>query len=116
MSATSEIRLKIELDEQKIPKKLSWEATDTGEVEKECKAFNLAIWDAVDKSTLRIDLWTKDMPVNEMTAHFFQSLMSLSEVYERATGTKGVTADMKVFGEKLAEKIKGQLNQEGRAV
>ncbi len=105
----SEIRLKIQLDENKIPQKLSWLASDTGEQEKECKAFNLAIWDAADKSTLRIDLWTKDMPVDEMTKHFFQTLISLSETYERATSVKGIVGEVRTFSESLSKKISAQL-------
>jgi len=109
MTTTSEILLKIQLDSNKIPQRLSWQAGETGEGEKECKAFNLSLWDAADKSTLRIDLWTKDMPVNEMTMHFFQTLISLAEAYERATGVKGVAAEMKSFGERLSQKVKEQL-------
>ncbi len=106
MSSTSEIRIKVQLDDKKIPQRITWQASETGEPEKECKAFNLSIWDAADRSTLRIDLWTKDMPVNEMTTHFFQTLLSLSEAYERATGAKGVVREMKSFSEKLAEQMR----------
>ena len=108
-SNTSEIRLKIQLDEDKLPQRITWEASETGEGEKECKAFNLSIWDAADRSTLRIDLWTKEMPVNEMTTHFFQTLVSLGETYERATGAKDVVSEMKSLSERLAGKVSEQL-------
>lgn len=109
MNNTSEIRINVQLDSDKIPQRITWQASETGEPQKECKAFNLSIWDAADRSTLRIDLWTKDMPVNEMTTHFFQTLLSLSEAYERATGTKDVVGEMKAFSERLANKVGEQM-------
>ena len=36
----------------------------------------LSVWDAVKtQETLRIDLWTKDMPVDEMKLFFHQTLV-----------------------------------------
>ncbi|HXH20062.1 MAG TPA: gliding motility protein GldC [Chitinophagales bacterium] len=104
-STTSEIRLKIQLDENKIPQKLSWSASDTQGLEKECKAINLSIWDAADKDTLRVDLWTKDLQVDEMSTHFLQTLISLAETYEKATGIKNIVNETKSFCMSLAKQI-----------
>jgi gliding motility-associated protein GldC len=34
------------------------------------KAIMLSIWDSKVKESMRIDLWTKDMPVDEMKIFF----------------------------------------------
>ncbi|TAD95722.1 MAG: gliding motility protein GldC, partial [Bacteroidetes bacterium] len=63
----SEIRFNIELDDQNLPDKIFWEATDSPiNGLSEAKAINVSMWDHLKKETLRIDLWSKDMQVDEM--------------------------------------------------
>ena len=69
---TSEIKFIVELDENRVPEKLHWTAQDGGVDAEESKAIMLSIWDNKNKETLRIDLWTKDMPVDEMKIFFQQ--------------------------------------------
>ena len=66
ISKKSDIVITIELDENKIPEKMSWSAKDGGVENQETKALLFSSWDSVNKETMKIDLWTKDMPVNEM--------------------------------------------------
>lgn len=108
---TSEIRLKVQLDEAKLPARITWEAAETGEGEQECKAFMLSIWDDKDKASLRIDLWTKDMRMDDMTRHFIQTLISMAQTYERATQAKHVTAEMKKFCDALTIQINSQFKE-----
>jgi gliding motility-associated protein GldC len=61
---TSEIKFEIELDSNRVPEKLFWTANDGGIAKEEAKAIMLSIWDSKAKETMRIDLWTKDMPVD----------------------------------------------------
>ena len=68
---TSKIELNVELDENRIPEKLSWTAQDGGISNAEAKAIFLSVWDAKAQESLRIDLWTKDMPVDEMKLFFY---------------------------------------------
>ena len=63
---TSEIKLSIELDENRVPEKLMWTAVEGGVQEEESKACMLSVWDGNEKSTKSIELWTKDMPVDVM--------------------------------------------------
>jgi len=74
----SNIILSIELDENKVPEKLKWTAEDGGIKNEEAKAMLLSVWDAKAQETLRIDLWTKDMPVDEMKVFFHQTLVNLN--------------------------------------
>ncbi|MBL0014339.1 MAG: gliding motility protein GldC [Flavobacterium sp.] len=102
---TSEIKFFVELDENRVPEKLTWTAQDGGVDAEEAKAMMLSIWDSKAKETLRIDLWTKDMPVDEMKLFFHQTLVAMSETFQRATGDEKMTATMKDFCDYFAEKL-----------
>ncbi len=102
---TSEINFFIDLDENKVPEKLSWSAQDGGVNSEEAKAIMLAIWDSKTKESLRIDLWTKDMPVDEMKLFFHQTLVAMSDTYKRATGDEKMSETMKDFCDYFAEKL-----------
>ena len=102
---TSEIRFKIGLNEHNVPLDIKWEATDTKNSElRDCKSIMISIWDMVQKQTMKIDLWTNDMTTDEMHSHYFQTLLSMTESYAKATGNPNAVADMKKFAEQLAKK------------
>lgn len=101
----SEIRIKIALDANRIPEKMSWTARDGGVVNKPTKALLLSVWDNKPQETLRIDLWTKDMPVDEMKVFFHQTLVAMSDTYQRATGDEKMADTMRDFCEYFAEKL-----------
>ncbi|OIQ28748.1 MAG: gliding motility protein GldC [Bacteroidetes bacterium MedPE-SWsnd-G2] len=101
----SKIELNIELDENRIPEKLNWTAKDGGISDAEAKAMLLSVWDNQAKETLRIDLWTKDMPVDEMKQFFHQTLVAMSDTFQRATQDEKMTATMKDFCDYFAEKL-----------
>ena len=75
---TSDIKVNIELDENRVPEKLKWTARDGGVANEEAKAMLLSLWDSNQQESVRIDLWTKDMPVDEMQVFFHQTLVKLS--------------------------------------
>ena len=101
----STIELNVELDENRIPEKLSWTATDGGITNEEAKAMLLSVWDSKAQEALRIDLWTKDMPVDEMKLFFYQTLMAMSDTFYRATQDEKMSATMKDFCDYFAEKL-----------
>lgn len=101
----SKIELHVELDENRIPEKLNWTAQDGGVDNQEAKAMLLSVWDSNAKETLRIDLWTKDMPVDEMKQFFHQTLVAMSDTFNRATQDEKMTATMKDFCDYFAEKL-----------
>ena len=102
---TSEIKFLIDLDENRVPEKLQWSAEDGGVNQQEAKAIMLSIWDSKEQETLRIDLWTKDMPVDEMKKFFHQTLVAMSDTFQRATDDQQMTDTMKDFCEYFAEKM-----------
>lgn len=101
----SKIELNVELDENRVPEKLNWTAEDGGIKNQEAKAMMLSVWDAKAKESLRIDLWTKDMPVDEMKQFFYQTLVEMSNTFQRATQDEKMTATMKDFCDYFAEKL-----------
>lgn len=102
---TSKIELSVELDENRIPEKLYWTANDGGISNEEAKAMMLSVWDSKALETLRIDLWTKDMPVDEMKVFFHQTLVAMSDTFNKATQDEKMTATMKDFCDYFAEKL-----------
>jgi len=101
----SKIELNVELDENRVPEKLHWSAEDGGITNEEAKAMMLSVWDSKAKESLRIDLWTKDMPVDEMKQFFHQTLVEMSNTFYRATQDEKMTATMKDFCDYFAEKL-----------
>ena len=101
----SEIKLVIELDENRVPEKIKWNAPDGGVNNADTKAIMLSVWDSKPQESMRIDLWTKDMPVDEMKVFFHQTLVSMSDTFERATGDKKMSDTMKDFCDYFAEKM-----------
>ena len=101
----SEIKFNIELDENRVPEKLTWSAQDGGVQAEEAKAIMLSIWDSKAKETMRIDLWTKDMPVDEMKIFFHQTLVAMSDTFKRATDDEKMADTMKDFCDYFAEKL-----------
>jgi gliding motility-associated protein GldC len=106
MSKKSEINFTISLDENHIPEKIEWTASDAGEDgAKQAKAIMMSLWDPNENNTLRIDLWTKEMMVDEMKHFFYQSIITMSDTYERATNDKSVANEIREFGKSLGEKL-----------
>ena len=102
---TSDIKFKIGLDENKVPEEISWTAKDGGIDNEATKAVMISVWDHQQKDTLRMDLWAKDMPVDEMKQFFHQTLVSMSDTFERATNDSKMSATMKDFCDYFAEKL-----------
>ncbi|MBS1508619.1 MAG: gliding motility protein GldC [Bacteroidetes bacterium] len=103
----SEIIFKIELDQNNIPEKILWNATDKPEAGfSESKSISLALWDHEQKNTLRIDLWTKEMPVNEMKRFYIDCLGGLAQSLLTSTGDEIMSQEINLLCEKLAERVR----------
>lgn len=102
---TSEISLKVGLDENKIPEEIYWTAEDGGVTDEQTKAVLLSVWDHKSQESLRIDLWTKDMPLDEMKVFFHQTLMAMADTFQRATDDTKMSDTMRDFCDYFAEKL-----------
>ncbi len=101
----SEINIKVGLDENKVPEQLFWSAEDGSIENMEAKAVLLSVWDSAQKDTYKINLWTKEMPINEMKQFFHQTLVSMADTYETATGDDKMTATMRDFCDYFLENM-----------
>jgi gliding motility-associated protein GldC len=103
----TEITFTVRLDGDNLPEEITWKASDGPQEEvRACKSMAIALWDKEEKNTLRIDLWTKDMPLDEMHTHYLQNLMTLTDSYQRATANPGIQEAMMKFCKEQAEKIR----------
>lgn len=103
---SSKIEIEIGLNEQSVPVRIDWKAEDnpSGNDLQECKAMLLSMFDADKKETLKIDLWTTEMQVNEMDRFFYQTLRGMADTYFRATQNKELAGDMQRFVQYFGEK------------
>ena len=101
---TTEIKFTVTVDENHLPTTIKWEAPDSGEAS-ESKSIMLALWDAKENNTLRIDLWTKDMMVNKMKKFYHQNIMTLTETYIRATGDTKTADSVKELFMKIGKEM-----------
>lgn len=102
----SNINIKVQLDAEKMPQQISWSASgSTAEDPQKAKAMFLAFWDGVEKSALRIDLWTKDMMVDEMADFYYQVFVTMADTFQRATKHTELTNDIKSFAQQFHKKF-----------
>ena len=105
MNKTSDIQLKITLDENNLPESITWIASDSPMSEPDkCKAFMLSLFDEKSAESLRIDLWTKEMRQDEMDKFFFETFMTMSDTYMRANQNEETTNFIREFAFHFGEK------------
>jgi gliding motility-associated protein GldC len=106
MSKISEIKMTVRLDDKNNPEKIEWEATDSQfEGKKPARTLLLSLWDEKENVTLGIDLWTKEMTVNDMNIHFHQVLLKMADTFERSTRNKEAASMIRNFGNDFAKKL-----------
>src|SRR5437868_2389728 len=103
----STIQIDVLLDPNKVPEQINWSASDsTAEMVQKAKAMCIAFWDGADKTAMRIDLWTKDMMVDEMADFYYQMFMSMADTFKRATQQEEISNDMKKFAKEFFDKFR----------
>lgn len=108
----SNINFEIELDNESVPEKITWSATDAGDVLTDTKSISVALWDHVQKNSMRIDLWTKDMPVDEMKRFYLDSLGGLAQSVLNSTGDEFMSEEMNLLCEKLVKHLEREMNEQ----
>ena len=103
----STIHFTVELDENNIPDRILWDATDKPEPGvSETKAISVSLWDHSQKNTLRIDLWAKDMPVDEMKRFYIDCIGGLAQSALTATGDEHIANELNGLCERLVQHLK----------
>jgi len=101
-----EIIIRVGLDENAIPESISWLAPGASNGEEKADAFMLSIFSGNEKTTLGIDLWTKEMLVGDMNIFFYQSLKKMADVLDRATQDKEAAQMMRDFSRNFGRQVK----------
>lgn len=102
---TSEISVKVGLNENNLPIAMKWSAADGNVQDAPAKAMLLALWDPTDNNTMKIDLWTKEMSVEEMKQFFHQTLLTMADSFEKATGEHNISEDLRDYCLHFADKM-----------
>lgn len=107
----STIQFTVELDSNNIPDRISWDATEKpDEGPSETKTISVSLWDHIQKNTMRIDLWTKDMPVDEMKRFYIDCLGGLAQSVLSATGDEKMSGEINQLCERLAQHVRSEKN------
>jgi gliding motility-associated protein GldC len=105
MTKKSQIIIDIETNENNVPESIHWTAEDGGVENAHAKAMILAFWDEASQNAMRIDLWDKEMTVDDMKKFFHQTLLTMADSFERATGEKNIAEDLRDYCYHFADKM-----------
>ena len=104
MKDTADINIQVHRENTNI-EKIVWHAKESqSQEDQEAKAMILALWDAEQKMSMRIDLWAQDMSIHDMNDFFFQTMLSMADTYHKATSNNNLKADIMTFAREFAEK------------
>lgn len=111
MSKEAEINFVVKLDEDNSPAEIYWGATEADfEGMQPCESLMISMWDRSEKNTMSIDLWTKQMEVGEMSAHYYFTLMKMADTYQRATNNNELSDMIRGFAKEFAIKVEELAN------
>jgi gliding motility-associated protein GldC len=103
---SSEINFTIDLDENRLPKSIKWGATDKdGDGQESTKSISLNVWDDLNHSTLRIDLWTDTMSVVEMKRFYIDILGGMAQTLINSTGDEYMAEEIKELCDRLVKHV-----------
>ncbi len=112
----STITIDVVTDDNRVPDSIMWSATDTSaDQAQKARAMMISFWDPADKAALRIDLWTKEMMVDEMADFFYQTMMTMADTYGRATQYKEDVEEIKNFAKQFYEKFRQKQLKDNKA-
>ena len=101
----SNISIDVLLDEANVPEQIKWAASDVGGDQKPAKAINISIWDHISRETLKMDLWTKDMSVDEMKVFYVDMVGSMAESLRHSTGDAELAKLLDDAGRAMMKKL-----------
>jgi len=106
MKKESKLSISVEMDENHIPESIFWESDDIDEnIQKKAEAAMLFFWDKGDKNAMSLNLWTKDMSIEEMGKFYFQILMTMADSFEKATNEDQMALALRDFANFFGEKM-----------
>ncbi len=109
----SEISFEIQLDNDRIPEKIFWDATENpNEGINETKAISISVWDHYHRGLLGINLWTKDMPVDEMNHFAVDMIGNLVQMIGDSTQDQKMIGILEDAGRQMTQHLNELAKQE----
>ena len=109
----SEISFEIQLDKDRVPEKIFWDATENpNEGINETKAISISVWDHYHRGLLGINLWTKDMPVDEMNHFAVDMIGNLVQMLRDSTQDEKMIGILEDAGRRITQHLNEQAKQE----
>lgn len=103
----STIEFSVELDSNNIPERITWNATDKpAGTPDDTKSISVSLWDSHQKNTMRIDLWTKDMPVDEMKRFYIECLGGIAQSVLSSTGDEHMANEITALCDRLVTQVR----------
>ena len=114
----SEINFTVHLDDQNIPEKIYWDATDNpNEGLSDTRAIAIALWDHYHRGTMKIDLWTKEMEVGDMKRFYIEVLSGIADTVLTATGDQKMADEIenvcRTLSKHVEEEFRNERNRQG---
>ena len=100
------LKFEVELDENNLPNSIKMLEEKASNSSIDLKALLIAGWDAKRKETLRVDIWTKDMPVNDMFIMYHQNMMGMATSLEKSTGQNKLANALRDYCDFFAKETK----------
>lgn len=100
----SQIKVTVTLNDQNVPESIIWISSDTGPEARAAKAINLAFWDQQTDGTMKIDVWTPEMPIEDMKRFYISTIGAMADTYVTATGDEIMGAHFRDLCRQLMEK------------
>jgi gliding motility-associated protein GldC len=102
----STIEFTVQLDDANVPEKIEWDASDKPEGDNpETKAVSITLWDHLQGNTMHINLWSKDMPVEDMKRFCIDTIGGMSQSVLRATGDEFMANEISALCDRLARHV-----------
>ena len=101
----STIDIEVLTNENNLPEQINWSAKEGGIEQATAEAMILSFWDKNSNAAMRIDLWNKEMTVDDMKKFMHQTLLTMADSCERATGEKNITEDLRDYCHHFADKM-----------
>tara|TARA_B100001175_G_C19472578_1_gene622556 strand:+ start:649 stop:1020 length:372 start_codon:yes stop_codon:yes gene_type:complete len=99
-----QLTIDVLMDDNLIPESIEWKSSQENKPSQTASAALIYFWDAKKSETFNLDLWTKEMSIEEMNKMMFQTLMTLANTYERATSEDQMANAMRDFGQFFGER------------
>ena len=102
----STITIDVGLNKDNMPVEIKWKSSDAppSVPMQDAKAMLISFFDRPSRDTLKMDLWTLDMKVEEMDRLVFHTLRTLADTYFRASNNKEMAENMQQFAHYFGQK------------